>query len=215
MDEISLSDARRLTERIRLMALTVGENIDKLKALVAEAKESESHIALGYASWQAYLADVLGETPMRLERDTRQALVAELTTQGMSTRAIAPIVGVDNATVHRDLGRVANATPAPAPVVEQSWSPDTGFNAHPFTGEIIEPPAPRAVEGMDGKTYKMPTKKARRAESPSAELTLINDIRLYLRTLASSPQVARLSDAGKQHLTDALQDAITQIERNK
>ena len=32
---------------------------------------------------------------------------------GESTRAIAPIVGVNNATVHRDLAGVANATPEP------------------------------------------------------------------------------------------------------
>ena len=53
----------------------------------------------------------------------------------MSTRAIAPIVGVDNATVHRDLkAPVANATPAPTP-----------------------------IHGRDGKTYVRPEPKPDRA----------------------------------------------------
>lgn len=179
--EMDVASARRLTERIRLIAMTVGESIDKLKALVAEARASEAHIALGYVSWTAYLADVLGETPMRLERDVRQALVAELSEQGMSTRAIAPIVGVGVGTVHRDIeaSRVPNGTPAesvssaagsaeraeaaldaefdPTPTLpprDDDWIP-----ADPQTGEVIEPTTitethtVKTVIGLDGKTY--------------------------------------------------------------
>ena len=58
---------------------------------------------LGYASRTAYMADVFGDSPLRLERDARQELVADLSAQGMSTRAIAPIVGVGHKTVARDL----------------------------------------------------------------------------------------------------------------
>jgi IS30 family transposase len=49
----------------------------------------------------------------RLARGERQEMVAMLSAEGMSTRAIAPIVGVDNKTVHNDLRRVENSTPAP------------------------------------------------------------------------------------------------------
>ena len=218
MDEIALTKARRLTERIRLMALTVGENIDKLKTLVTEAKESEAHLALGYASWTAYLADVLGETPMRLERDVRQSLVAELHGQGMSTRAIAPIVGTSHKTIVKDLQ--AQVVPEVPPADPDSyWSPDESFvGAHPITGEVIasEPAPAPTTTGLDGKQYPKPATKPKptRDENPSSDLTLVNDIRLYLRQLASSPQVFRLTPAGKQHIIDALNDTITQIERH-
>ncbi len=43
----------------------------------------------------------------------RRDLVAWLSGQGMSTRAIAPIVGVSKDTVHRDIAGVSNETPAP------------------------------------------------------------------------------------------------------
>lgn len=43
----------------------------------------------------------------------RREAVRELTEAGLSTRAIAPIVGTSHDTVHRDLRGVANATPGP------------------------------------------------------------------------------------------------------
>lgn len=53
---------------------------------------------------------------------TRQTTNAELSQQGMSTRAIAPIVGVDPDTVRRDVARAVST----APVVNLD------------TGEVIE-----------------------------------------------------------------------------
>lgn len=188
---MDVTAARRLTERIRLIAQNVSDNIAKLRELVEEARTSEAHIALGYVSWPAYLSEVFGDEPLRLERDVRQELVAELAAQGMSTRAIAPIVGVSQRTVADDVSSSAQVT----------------VNA--TTGEIVE--TTREVVGLDGKSYTAPD---RRAVKPSAEANLLNDIRLYLRTLARSPQIARLSDAGKQHLITALQDTITKLEGN-
>ena len=55
--------------------------------------------------------------------------VAELTREGLSTRQIGDVLGVDNATVHRD--RVADATPEPPanaemvePTVADATPPD-------------------------------------------------------------------------------------------
>lgn len=167
MVRASVEDARRLTERIRMTAVSVSEKIDRLKELVTQAKESEAHIALGYASWTAYLADVLGETPMRLERDVRQELVTELSEQGMSTRAIAPIVGVDNKTVHNDLKRgVENSTPesnidystgevSDSFMAERLGQAETNNEVVKLTGEGSVS-SPRVVTGLDGKTYSAP-----------------------------------------------------------
>jgi hypothetical protein len=57
---VSVDEARRLTERIRLTALTVREGIEKLQALVERARAGHVHETLGYPSWTAYLADTLG-----------------------------------------------------------------------------------------------------------------------------------------------------------
>ena len=93
--------ARRLTERIRLTAHSARESLTRLRDLVDEAQRAEVHVTLGYASWTAYLADVFGEEPMRLPRDQRQELVGYLAGEGMSTRAIAPIVGVSQPLTRR------------------------------------------------------------------------------------------------------------------
>jgi len=49
---------------------------------------------------------------MRLGRDERQQLVGYLAGEGLSTRAIAPIVGVDRKTVDRDIRGGTNVPPA-------------------------------------------------------------------------------------------------------
>lgn len=211
---IEVGAARRLTERIRLVAMTVGDNITKLKTLVAEAKESEVHVALGYASWTAYLSDVLGETPLMLERDVRRELVMELTEQGMSTRAIAPIVGVDQKTVVRDIAREAHASPdsnvSHTPLgsaeraetaLDASFDPtptlpprdDDWIVADPQTGEVIEPVTitethtVKTVMGLDGKTY--PTKPATPHKAQRKALTdTAKDVGWELRKVAEKLQ---------------------------
>jgi hypothetical protein len=176
-------DARRHLTQIRLTAGIVRENLPKLYELVQEAKACGDDQILGYPSWTAYVSDVFSGEPMRLPREERQQLVSMLAGEGMSTRAIAPIVGVHRDTVaedlrgggfppparehyetiQRDMSGVVNdhtSRPAPAPASEQSWSPETGFNVHPFTGEIVEPPVVttethsiKVVTGLDGKQY--------------------------------------------------------------
>lgn len=125
--------SQRLTQRIQLVAGTVRDNLFKLKNLVDEAKNSNVWSVLGFESWTAYLADTLGSEPMRLQRVERRELVDYLSGEGMSTRAIAPIVGADQATVVRDIARDANASP------EHGAEPDRQH--------------PRPVVGLDGKEY--------------------------------------------------------------
>ena len=122
--------AERLTERIRLTATSFMETRDKLARLIREAQEGEAHKALGIASWTEYVSQVFSDTPlMRLSRVERKELVSELADEGMSTRAIAPIVGASNYTVSKDLQGV------------RDLAPDAG---------------PRQITGRDGKTYTRP-----------------------------------------------------------
>lgn len=136
---MSEQEAQKLTERIRLTAHNYTEARAKLQDLVAEAKEGNAHLALGYASWTAYLSEVLGEEPMRLARSERQEMVQLLSSEGMSTRAIAPIVGADHATVARDVQSVANATDEPRTVESMDGIART-FRTQP---EPAAPPAPK------------------------------------------------------------------------
>lgn len=111
---MDVPSARRLTERIRLNCIAVRDGVEKLQALLDEAKEGNVHVALGYPSWPAYVADVMGDEPLRLSRDDRREIVHYLTGEGMSTRAIGSTLGVGHKTVARDLSeasRVSNDTP--------------------------------------------------------------------------------------------------------
>jgi len=135
--ELTEPEARKLTEKIRITAHNYADARQKLQQYVAEAKAGNAHLALGYASWTAYLSEVLGEEPMRLARGERQEMVQMLSAEGMSTRAIAPIVGAARNTVMSDLNEVAQ----------------------------FEPPA--QVQGMDGKTYARSAPQPEPTEPPA------------------------------------------------
>lgn len=174
---MSREDAERLTEQIRHTATTFMEARDKLSRLVREAQEGQAHLALGYRSWTEYVAAVCSDTPlMRLSRDERRVIVSDLAEQGMSTRAIAPVVGANFATVSRDLATppVADATPAsPASPAEPTFDPTPSWDVvNTDTGEVTEPaPQPRAITGMDGKTYTRPEPKEEPYKPPRRPLT--------------------------------------------
>lgn len=166
---LSPGEAQRLTQRIKLTASSIRDNLFKLRNLVDEAKSSNVWAVLGYQSWTAYLADTLADEPMRLGRDERQELVGYLAGEGLSTRAIAPIVGSSFKTVARDLEGVSSDTPQPTnepSVVTEEAEPFRVF-ADPQTGEVIEPTVTehtvtervKTVTGLDGKTYTRPKPK--------------------------------------------------------
>lgn len=171
---LSAGEAQRLTQRIKLTASGVRDGLFKLRNLVDEAKRSNVWQVLGYQSWTAYLADTLADEPMRLGRDERQEIVGYLAGEGLSTRAIAPIVGVSKAQVAVDVKSttpVQNWTPEPpveesitvpavspgvAEPVERPNAPGSAVNPH--TGEITEDTSgpylePRRIVGLDGKNY--------------------------------------------------------------
>ncbi len=103
---LSSVDARELTDRIRLGAEAVWE-------LVKQAYVSRAWSVLGYDSWDDYCTREFGNTRLQVPREERSEVVASMREIGMSTRAIAAAVGVDHATVSRELSGGANATPVP------------------------------------------------------------------------------------------------------
>ncbi|MDF2991860.1 MAG: hypothetical protein K0S37_2374 [Microbacterium sp.] len=153
---LSEGEAQRLTQRIQLTASSVRDGLFKLRNLVDEARDSNVWQVMGFASWTAYLADTLGAEPMRLGRDERQELVGYLAGEGLSTRAIAPIVGVAHKTVARDLAPVSNdtpdsdASPASDPAVAAPVASPTSADAATV---------PPKIQGLDGKQYTRPEPK--------------------------------------------------------
>lgn len=131
---MDIDDARRLTERIRYSALGVRDGMEKLQNLVDQAQAGSAHIALGFKSWTDYLSQTLGQEPLRLARDDRQALVGYLAGEGMSTRAIAPIVGASQSVVDRDIRVTQNGSverPATVTSLDGRQRPATHVRAAP------------------------------------------------------------------------------------
>lgn len=115
---VDTADAHRLDKRIRLLVATIDNNLAKLHGLVEEAKHGEIHKALGFPSWTAYLADAF-QVQIRIDRDKRRELVGYLSGEGMSQRAIASVVGVDQKTVSNDLRAGEEfSSPEPGPVFD-------------------------------------------------------------------------------------------------
>ncbi len=141
--------ARRLTERIRIAATNYTEAKAKVLALVDEAKSGSAHVALGYKSWTAYLSDVLSDEPLRLARDERRELVTRLAGEGMSTRAIAPIVGVSHQAVANDIEastvKKLTVDERPAAVVRTTTGLDGRERTSVTAGQVKPQPRRRAL----------------------------------------------------------------------
>lgn len=95
--EMSPASAEQVTIQIRSM-------MERAWEYIAIAYQGRAHIALGYASWDEYVDDRLGDLRLTVPREERGAVVQSLSRAQMSLRAIAKVLGVDVATVHRALG---------------------------------------------------------------------------------------------------------------
>jgi hypothetical protein len=184
---MSERDARQLTERIRLTARNLMDAKEKLLRLVDEAKAGNAHRVLGYESWPAYLADTLGDEPMRLARDDRKDMVLSLSERGMASRSIAPIVGASARQVRRDIAGGTNVPP----------------DVQGMDGKTYARP--------EAQTAPKPEPE----QDVAKDLDIINDIRLYFKAIASSRQIAGLTPKGKQHIIDAATNLINELQRNQ
>jgi hypothetical protein len=95
-------EAQELDTQIRAIAKQAHIVLEALYALVEEARAGQIHLALGYPSWTAYIADAL-DGQWKLERDKRGEVMRYLAEQGMGTRAIARLTSVSKDTVSREL----------------------------------------------------------------------------------------------------------------
>lgn len=182
--EFDRAAAERRAERITLRLDSIAENYRAVMPMIREAIEKRDDIALGYRSPGEYVADRFGQSLANLGIQVRRAVVAELTEAGLSTRAIAPVVGVSNKTVHGDLtagvtrGNTSTSnlpddttgeevTPSGADQPVTAGAPEVEESP----GRRVEhSPAPRRpVTGLDGKTYTPPKTEEQKVSEAVAE----------------------------------------------
>lgn len=135
-DEMTEGEARALTDQII-------ETTETLWGLISEAYQKRAWAALGYESWEDYVAVEFGSERLSVSRAERPSVVGILREAGLSFRAIADVTGDAVSTVHRALDALE----------------DEGE----MTGEVVELDS---VRGRDGKNYK-----PKRQPRPAAERT--------------------------------------------
>jgi hypothetical protein len=141
------SDAERLTTRIVSRLEVLADTRDAVMPLLREAIEGQAHIALGYPSPGAYAQDRFGGALARLGVEMRREVVAELTAAGLSTRAIAPVVGVSNKTVQLDRQVLPPVTPH-LNGEASDWLVTAGEHEPTTEADLAR------VTGVDGKSYR-------------------------------------------------------------
>jgi hypothetical protein len=160
-------EARRRRDRIKLLLTSMTEQTNKVVAILEEAQTNEDHLALGYASWTAYIAGEYAGLLAELKSGNRREVVGSLTSAGIPTRAIAEIVGVDHSTVVRDQRQVVQGAP-------------------PDHQDGVD----RRVTGRDGKSYTVPSrpvvepKERRRGPLPDDYWRALHNLDKAARRLA-------------------------------
>lgn len=160
------ADARRLTERIRTALDRVSTAWADLAERITEAYQRRADLALGYGSWSEY-AEAELKPSEGLAADVRRQLVGMLSAQGMSTRAIAPVVGITDRGVRKSIAAQVGTRFPP----DESESLDecrgrvladaeaTGKVVKLTGPQSVTDPTPARVVGLDGKTYTRPEPK--------------------------------------------------------
>jgi len=143
---ITVEEAKQLLTRVKTALADLVPDIIRLYT-------TRAWEVLGYPTWQVMCQ---AELPVvsTLDIEQRRVVAVALREQGgLSVRAIAPLLGVDPATVSRDLTRVANATPGEV-------------NLAAYSGNGTRPPT--SIVGLDGKNYAShPRGSVREGTSPA------------------------------------------------
>ena len=137
------TEARRLTTEAQSEFRSAVAHHEHGWRLVAEAIKAGGHAALGYRSASEYMEHEFAEVLAGLDASARRVAVHELSALGMSTRAIAPVVGVSQKTADRDVRQVSHRD-SPEP------------ESLPTDPEPVSDPTPAKIIGRDGKSYARP-----------------------------------------------------------
>lgn len=192
MTDLDIIDAEIVED-----ALSYGDALDGMNALASDARDINERIAryteraaflwshrawevLGHETWAECVEERGAQ--LRLPRFDRREMVALLDQEGMTTRAIAPVVGASQMQVVRDLR-----------------SPETN----------VSPDAePRQKTGLDGKTYTVQPRKPEPPHTVNTDTGEVIDKATgeVITHLPDHDAVARESNAIENvaHMTDTL-----------
>lgn len=142
------AEARERADRLRSGIVAYAQ----MRQDIADAWAGRDWIALGYQDWPAYAEAEFGEQLARLARGDRQQAVADLREQGMSTRQIAGVTGIDARTVRRDLDQVGrDAPPATVTGSDGKQHPATRPAKPDLSPAILAALADAGRDGLDLK----------------------------------------------------------------
>lgn len=177
---MSITPATCTVERARELTDQLRGSLEISWRLLREAFHNRVWEPLGYESWDAYCAGELVTGSLRLPREWRQEVVAELTSgeQPMSNRSVAAALGVDKNTVRKDRSQIAtgdfspvaesddrsqtagvvNATPDPEDEDEDDEIVDAEIIEDEVDGDPQPEPEPESQRrlGADGKMRRQP-----------------------------------------------------------
>lgn len=226
VEALSQRDAERLTTRIRLRLDTIADNYAAVMPLIREAYEGQAWAALGYRSHGDYVHQSFGDALSSLGVDMRRAVVGELTDQGMSTRAIAGVVGASHMSVQRD--RNSGVTPVTPPTDSTEASPADEVEPHaapaepqgrPTLGDDATAAAPEReghrapasppVVGIDGKTYRRPAPTA-----VDAAVSEFPDLRHFVDTERPDDAVQMAADLRRYRERGELDQRLDTLRRS-
>lgn len=129
-------DAARRADVIRAGLTSYSAIMDK----IAEAYQREDWKALGYESFNAYAGGEFGEARLKLSPQHRAQILPAFQAVGMSKRAIAAALGVNDKTIRNDLRGADNSAP-PATEPQVVDDPVAAFDAkyaQTAAGEAID-----------------------------------------------------------------------------
>lgn len=141
---------------------------ERVLELITEAQAADDHLTLGYPSWLAYVAAEFVGLLDELDREDRRIATFALAKTGMSSRAIAPIVGVSDRQVRTDLAQVGRDFPPEPDVNAVNAEQPRASSAHSWKfqrqqGDGAATPTSSTglhlVTGLDGKAYPRPEPK--------------------------------------------------------
>lgn len=167
-DALSYGDALDGMNGLASAAQDINDRIERYAAEAVRLWSRRAWEVLGHKSWAECVEERGAQ--LRLPRADRREMVALLADEGMSSRAIAPVVGANQATVVRDMqSSDAKASDAPRTVksldgVERTFQPrkpattlrDAGV-VDMATGEIYDPATvtPENREAMQAERGRM------------------------------------------------------------
>jgi hypothetical protein len=172
--------ARGLDEQLRSQTDSLIHAVDRWAPILRAAKTAEVWRPLGFPSWPLYISDVLATSlgKSKLPIGRRREMVALLSDEEMSLRAIASGLGVSKSTIKRDVDEVSqSSTPVYLDPIDE---------AEPERAALTLVSDSR-THGNDNKSYPRhrPT-KARKLTPAEIQLRHLNSIASGLVSLGAT-----------------------------